>query len=111
MTALVRAPQLSMFAGSTSSTPAVHDKPPPPTEAEKHATRARQRDLCATCGGVSKHGRKLDVVRTRSGKLLAYCLRHRLHADAGDRCHKAAGRRRHRAKPHSKPGQRQICGI
>lgn len=87
-------------------------KHPPPTKAEKEAQRARQKYMCATCGGVSKGMRALDVIRLPNGKLMAYCRKHRLEADAPERCRKGAAKRRRPVRATKRrPGQRRLQGV
>ena len=56
--------------------------------AEKVATREKQGGRCADCGGTSRGGHVLDVVR-RSGRLVALCRSDRLRFDAPERRHPA----------------------
>lgn len=81
-----------------------------PTDAEKAACRASQKGLCAACGGTSRHGHALDVVR-RDGGLVALCRSHRLSWDGPWRCAKGAAKRRRSLKPRPRrPRQLQIGG-
>lgn len=73
---------------------------------DKAATRARQNGRCADCGGTSRGGAALDVVR-RAGALVALCRRDRLRFDAFDRCRKGVQKRRRRL-PRPRPRGQQV---
>ena len=72
-------PQGELFstAPPTSDPRAAGAGAQPPMEAEKQAVRARQEGKCAVCGGRTRGGIALDVVR-RNGVLVGLCRRHRL---------------------------------